>query len=89
MQASGSSGGGGSYNGSEGRSRGLGGLWNRFTKAIGTNKPDLRQFLPGGRLDPNRGVAGSSGPDGITGPHSNIWQKVQNRYKVVSPSLIP
>ena len=87
----GSSGGGSGYSGSGSGSGGggVGGLWNRFTKAVGVNKPDLRQFLPGGRLDPNRGIAGASGPDGITGPHSNIWQKVQNRYKLVSPTLIP
>ncbi|WP_253696706.1 hypothetical protein [Bdellovibrio bacteriovorus] len=58
--------------------------------AAGKNGPDLRQFLPGGKFDPRmRGIAGASGPDGITGPHSNIWHKIQNRYKVVSPSLLP
>lgn len=52
--------------------------------------PDLRQFLPGGKYDPRlRHVAGEAGPDGITGPHSNIWQKIQNRYRVVSPTLMP
>lgn len=52
--------------------------------------PDLRQFLPGGKYGPRqRGVAGASGPDGITGPHSNIWQKIQNRYQFVSPTLMP
>ncbi|WP_413942859.1 hypothetical protein [Bdellovibrio sp. HCB-162] len=51
--------------------------------------PDLRQFLPGGKLDPRlRGIAGADGIDGITGPHSNIWQKIQNRYRVISPSLL-
>lgn len=56
----------------------------------GKGGPDLRQFLPGGKFDPRlRGIAGASGPDGITGPHSNIWHKIQNRYKVVSPSLLP
>jgi hypothetical protein len=58
-------------------------------KAGGPNVPDLRQFLPGGRMDPRRMVAGMSGPDGITGPNSNIWQKVQNRYRVMSNSLLP
>ncbi|UXR64933.1 hypothetical protein EZJ49_01540 [Bdellovibrio bacteriovorus] len=52
--------------------------------------PDLRQFLPGGKFDPKtRGIAGVSGPDGITGPHSNIWKKIQNRYQVLSPTLMP
>lgn len=85
----GGSGSGGRASGSNGGSR-VSGLWNRITKAVGVNnKPDLRQFLPGGSRDPNRGIAGASGPDGITGPHSNIWQKVQNRYRLIRPSLIP
>jgi len=49
------------------------------------NNPNLRDFLPNGKLNPamaNRGLAGISGPDGITGPHSDIWKKVQNRYRV-------
>lgn len=52
--------------------------------------PDLRQFLPGGKFDPKaRGLAGAGGPDGITGPHSNIWKKIQNRYQVLTPTLMP
>jgi hypothetical protein len=50
---------------------------------------DLKQFLPGGQKDPARGLAGVSGPDGITGPNSNIWQKISARYFSVSPSLLP
>jgi hypothetical protein len=50
---------------------------------------DLKQFLPGGAKDPARGIAGISGPDGITGPNSDIWQKVNTRYYSVSPSLLP
>lgn len=50
---------------------------------------DLKQFLPGGQRDPSRGLAGVSGPDGITGPHSSIWKKVNSRYISVSPSLLP
>ncbi|WP_291515411.1 hypothetical protein [Bdellovibrio sp. ArHS] len=58
--------------------------------APSANGPDLRKFLPGGQFDPKlRGVAGAAGPDGITGPHSNIWLKIQNRYKVMVPSLLP
>lgn len=53
------------------------------------NVADLRKFLPGGKFDPKRGISGMTGPDGITGPHTNIWQKVQNRYRVTSPSLLP
>jgi hypothetical protein len=35
-------------------------------------------------MDPrvNRGLAGITGPDGITGPHTDIWKKIQNRYQV-------
>ncbi|MNK87382.1 hypothetical protein D3C87_1073180 [compost metagenome] len=52
--------------------------------------PDLRQFLPGAKYDPKaRGLAGVSGPDGITGPNSSIWKKIQNRYQVMGPSLLP
>lgn len=52
-------------------------------------KIDLKQFLPGGKLDPRRALAGISGPDGITGPHSNLWQKVNVRYKSITISLKP
>jgi hypothetical protein len=61
--------------------------------ALGTKQPggpDLRQFLPGAKYDPKaRGLAGVSGPDGITGPNSSIWQKIQNRYQVMGPTLLP
>lgn len=52
-------------------------------------KVDLRQFMPGGRMDPHRGLAGITGPDGITGPHSNIWKKINIRYFSVKPTLMP
>lgn len=81
---------GGSYGGGVG---GLGG--NRFggyglanQKGRSANV-DLRQFLPGGQMDPSRGLAGISGPDGITGPNSDIWKKINKRYFSVSPSLLP
>jgi hypothetical protein len=59
--------------------------------ALGPNgKPvDLRQFMPGGRMDPSRALAGVSGPDGITGPNTDIWKKINVRYFSVSPSLLP
>lgn len=50
---------------------------------------DLRQFMPGGRMDPSRALAGVSGPDGITGPNTDIWKKINVRYFSVSPSLLP
>ncbi|WP_235046274.1 hypothetical protein [Bdellovibrio bacteriovorus] len=84
-------GGGGSSTGSTGGGSGSEG----YSRPAGqpNAKPgsqDLRQFLPGGKYDPKaRGIAGSGGPDGITGPHSNIWKKIQNRYQVLTPTLIP
>lgn len=81
----------GGYGSGDGGSRGARGVAAQNAGAVkGSGGPDLRQFLPGGKYDPRaRGLAGAAGPDGITGPHSNIWQKIQNRYQVVSPSLMP
>ncbi len=82
-------GGSGSFGSSSRYGGGSGGGANGAS-AGNAGGPNLRQFLPGGKYDPKlRGLAGLSGPDGITGPHSNIWQKVQNRYQVMSPSLLP
>ncbi|WP_413576897.1 hypothetical protein ACLVWU_02230 [Bdellovibrio sp. HCB290] len=86
------SGGGGGFGGggSGGDGRG-GGLLNSAANALAAKGgPDLRQFLPGGKLGPQaRGLAGATGPDGITGPNSDIWKKIQNRYQVMQPSLLP
>lgn len=79
----GSYGGGGDGSGARGVAGGAGGIPGA------KGGPDLRKFLPGGQYDPKRGLSGMSGTDGITGPHSNIWQKIQNRYKVMSPTLLP
>jgi hypothetical protein len=59
----------------------------QFSNYNGNNSPkvDLKQFLPGGKLDPRRAMAGIAGPDGLTGPNSSIWQKVSNRYRSVFP----
>ncbi|WP_413291675.1 hypothetical protein ACLSU7_09670 [Bdellovibrio sp. HCB185ZH] len=89
----GGGGGGGGFGGggSDGEGQG-GGFFNSAANALAAKGgPDLRQFLPGGgKYNPNaRGVAGATGPDGITGPHTDIWKKVQNRYQVMSPSLLP
>lgn len=85
-------GGNGMYGSAGGGSYGREGT-GRYAAGTGgpgrTNSPDLRKFLPGGQFDPKRGISGMSGPDGITGPHSDIWQKVQNRYRVMRPSLLP
>ncbi len=75
---SGAGGGGapGSYGGSAAGAAG--------SSAAGTSlqKPDLRQFLPGGKLDPKlRGIAGeSSGIEGISGWRYENWNKIQKRH---------
>ncbi|MFM6930314.1 MAG: hypothetical protein ACKOX6_17745 [Bdellovibrio sp.] len=90
----GGSGGGSGFSGSGsggyGGGRGYAGSGGLGSTTGQPGAPNLRQFLPGGQNDPRfRGVAGSSGPDGITGPHSNIWQKVNNRYRTMVPTLLP
>ncbi|UOE99927.1 hypothetical protein [Bdellovibrio reynosensis] len=84
-------GGGGAQFGSGGSSGS--GDGDRGVAAVGPGGapggPDLRKFLPGGQFDPRKGVSGMNGRDGITGPNSDIWQKVQNRYRVMAPSLLP
>jgi hypothetical protein len=86
----GSGGGFGSGSGSSGSGGGYGYNGGYRAGTLGQqNGLDLKQFLPGGAKDPARGIAGISGPDGITGPNSDIWQKVNTRYFSVSPSLLP
>jgi len=85
----GGGGGGGSFGGG-----GAEGTWvaegQPAPGAAANGNPDLRNFLPGGKYDPKtRGLAGLSGPDGITGPHTDIWKKIQNRYQVKQSSLMP
>jgi hypothetical protein len=62
------------------------------TKYIGSgnlspNSIDLKQFLPGQK--PTQSIYGSTGPDGITGPHTSIWQKVRVRYLAITPTMRP
>lgn len=90
----GGGGGGGGFGGGGSGGGGAGGGYNRGGGYGGGSglpgaqaKVDLRQFMPGGRMDPSRGLAGIAGPDGITGPNSDIWQKVNNRYQAVSGTL--
>lgn len=61
-----------------------GGVANPSNAAV-----DLKKFLPGGQMDPARGIAGISGPDGITGPNTNLWEKVNIRYQEFSAKLMP
>lgn len=82
----GGGGGWGSYSGGQGEYAGN----PQAPGQPGAHGPDLRQFLPGGKFDPkNRGLAGISGPDGITGPHTDIWKKINNRYQVEQHKLMP
>lgn len=85
-------GGGGSFGGGSGaggsQRYGMNGAGGG--NVAGKGGPDLRSFLPGGQYDPRqRGLAGATGVDGITGPHTNIWKKIQNRYQSMSPTLLP
>lgn len=89
--------------GSGGGGSGGGGGWKSFFGGgkkddayagtqTGKGGPDLRQFLPGAMNDPmkNRGIAGQIvGKDGMTGPHSDIWKQIKNRYQYKRASLIP
>jgi hypothetical protein len=61
-------------------------------KQVKANGPDLNKFLPGGMYDPtkNRGIAGQFvGLDGMTGPYSDIWKNINNRYQYKRASLLP
>ncbi|MBV2169728.1 MAG: hypothetical protein KUL82_13570 [Bdellovibrio sp.] len=83
-------GGGRLFGGGSGGDGGAAGVYGgRLAKGTTPGGLDLKKFLPGGQFDPKRGVSGFGGLDGITGPHSNIWQKIQNRYQVMSPTLLP
>lgn len=53
---------------------------------------DLEKFLPGGSMAPRRNITGTDvfyREDGITGPNSDIWGKVKNRYEAVKATLLP
>lgn len=49
--------------------------------------PHLADFLPNGERDPAMISAGQM-PDGITGPTTNIWKKINFRYQAVEPTLL-
>lgn len=46
---------------------------------------DLSRFAP--KWIVRRDVATATGPDGITGPHTDLFKKVRNRYEAVLASL--
>ncbi len=83
-----------SATGAAGGYRPSGGGYNSPSTSGGVGAPsnaavDLKKFLPGGQMDPARGIAGISGPDGITGPNTNLWEKVNIRYQEFSAKLMP
>jgi len=50
--------------------------------------PDLTQFLPGGLRDPKRrSLSSTFGPDGITGPFTDNFKKINVRYINLGHSL--
>lgn len=57
------------------------GRGRRGTLADGSNPNtvSLQKFLPG-RIQVRRDVANTVGPDGITGPHTDLFKKVRVRY---------
>lgn len=85
----GAAGGGGYGGGSYGGGGGYRPYGSGSAGAASTGGPDLSKFLPGRAFDPRRGISGVSGPDGITGPNSDIWMKVKNRYQVMGTTLLP
>ncbi|MFP5520157.1 MAG: hypothetical protein ACLGGX_09655 [Bdellovibrionia bacterium] len=60
-------------------------MYNGLT--AGEPAPDLKDFLPGGMNDPSA-MTGEGLPEGINGPNTNIWHKINYRYQVVEPSLL-
>lgn len=82
----GGGGGGSNYGARSGSSSSAGG------KAYGqkNTQPHLADFLPGGSLGSRgpSGMVGSIGIDGVTGPHSDIWKKINNRYLIYRTLLI-
>jgi hypothetical protein len=71
-------GGGGAF-GSAGRSGG--GAAGYAGTAGQPGLPNLNKFRPNMAYQPGgRNLAGVSGPDGILGPHADLWLQVKNRY---------
>lgn len=81
--------GGGAFGGGNGSGDGSGNGDGRGGLP-GGEQMNLSQFLPGSKIDmQRRGLAGASGPDGITGPNTDIWQKISNRYNSMRPLMMP
>ena len=71
--------GGSSSSGS--RSGGSGPAGKSVLGADHLNQPDFNSFRPNLPYDPTRAIAGKAGyRDGITGPETDIWEKVKTQY---------
>jgi len=55
----------------------------------GRIRPDFSKFYPNMKYDPGRGLAGVSGPDGITGPATNLFNKVNNQFRSQAKTFLP
>lgn len=80
LKGGGDSGGGGFYGGGR-RPAARGGS--------SSENVDLTRFLPTRERSGGRFQSDVTGPDGITGPYSNIWKKVNNRYSAEGRRLMP
>lgn len=50
---------------------------------------ELKKFMPGAERDPRRGLANVTGPDGLTGPGSDLFKKVSAAYSRWGSNLRP
>ncbi|MCS6838927.1 MAG: hypothetical protein NZ480_08780, partial [Bdellovibrionaceae bacterium] len=69
---------------------GLGGKPDEGLKADGDqalSDVDLTRFLPNGHRIPARFASSATGPDGITGPFSDNFKKINQRFFILGPSL--
>jgi hypothetical protein len=55
--------------------------------SVNGQQVDLKKFMPGGELDPRRRPAGVVGPDGITGPATDLFEKINTRFMALGHTL--
>jgi hypothetical protein len=58
-------------------------------KSNDVNAVDYQKFLPNGQNDPRRDLASQNYPDGITGPFSDNWKKMNNQFIKQASTLLP
>ena len=80
-------GGGGTFGGGGGGGGGSGS--QPVMASINGRQFDLKKFLPGGDHDPSRRPAGIVGPDGITGPATDLFEKMNTRFMALGHTLRP